>query len=61
MHENGYSEERAAEYIRQMMSSILYCHEHGVCHRDIKLENFVFEEASPSKAAAHSRKASPTP
>ena len=31
--------------MRGMHSAILYCHNHAVCHRDIKLENFVFERA----------------
>ena len=31
--------------MRGMHSAILYCHQHAVCHRDIKLENFVFERA----------------
>ena len=26
-----------------MLSSIMYCHKHGVVHRDIKLDNFIYE------------------
>ena len=40
-----YDEATAARLMRGMHSAILYCHQHGVCHRDIKLENFVFERA----------------
>eukprot|EP00908_Phaeocystis_cordata_P015030 Transcript_26144.p1 GENE.Transcript_26144~~Transcript_26144.p1 ORF type:complete len:525 (-),score=253.67 Transcript_26144:913-2487(-) len=38
-----YPEPLAAKYMRSMHSAILYCHNHSVCHRDIKLENFTFE------------------
>ena len=27
----------------KMIASILYCHERNVCHRDVKLDNFVYE------------------
>ena len=36
--------------MRGMHSAILYCHQHAVCHRDIKLENFVFERAGDQAA-----------
>jgi serine/threonine protein kinase len=26
-----------------MLSAVLYCHQHGVVHRDIKLDNFIYE------------------
>ena len=26
-----------------MISAIIYCHHHGVVHRDIKLDNFIYE------------------
>jgi len=28
--------------MRKIISAIAYCHSKGICHRDIKLENFVF-------------------
>jgi serine/threonine protein kinase len=28
----------------QMLSAVLYCHQHGVVHRDIKLDNFIYED-----------------
>lgn len=46
----GYSEALVAQYMRQMVSATLHCHEHGVVHRDIKLENFVFERAGDDAA-----------
>ena len=40
-----YSERDAAKVARQMLEAISYCHAHNVCHRDLKLENWVY--ASP--------------
>jgi len=39
-----YNEQLAVRYMRMMLSAVRYCHARGVCHRDIKLENFVFCE-----------------
>jgi serine/threonine protein kinase len=33
----------AARLMSKMIASILYCHERNVCHRDVKLDNFVYE------------------
>eukprot|EP00964_Phaeocystis_antarctica_P068083 scaffold41232_cov66-Phaeocystis_antarctica.AAC.4 len=33
----------AANIMSKMIASILYCHERNVCHRDVKLDNFVYE------------------
>jgi calcium-dependent protein kinase len=41
-----YSEKEAAEYFYHMCQSINYCHNHDICHRDLKLENFIFENVS---------------
>ena len=38
-----YTVHRAAIVIRTMLSAIAHCHEIGIVHRDLKLENFVFE------------------
>lgn len=38
-----YSERRAAQLMRQMMAAVAYCHAQGIAHRDLKLENFVFD------------------
>lgn len=35
------AEGEAREVFRQMLQAVEYCHAKGVCHRDIKLENFV--------------------
>jgi calcium-dependent protein kinase len=41
-----YSEERAAYICRQMVEAVTYCHSHNVCHRDLKLENWVYKDAN---------------
>lgn len=38
-----YSEQDAADAAYQMLLSINYIHGHGIVHRDIKLENFLYE------------------
>ena len=41
-HGGKYDEAGAANITRQMLSAVAHCHQLGICHRDIKLENFVF-------------------
>lgn len=43
-----YSERDSARILDQLLSAILYMHEHGVVHRDLKFENIMFENSSPS-------------
>ena len=42
-----FSEEIAANYMYQIMSAILTCHEREIVHRDLKPENILFTSESP--------------
>jgi calcium-dependent protein kinase len=48
--EGEYSQSRAAELFQQMAQAVNYCHQMGVVHRDLKLENFVFENKPASES-----------
>lgn len=51
--DSRYSEKDAAKVVRQMLKVAARCHLHGVVHRDMKPENFLFKstkEDSPLKA-----------
>jgi calcium-dependent protein kinase len=39
-----FSEEEASDALRQMLLALNYIHSHGIVHRDIKLENFVYDK-----------------
>lgn len=43
-HREGMDEASAATLVLKMLSAVLYCHHHGVVHRDIKLDNMLFED-----------------
>lgn len=44
---NGYLNEKIAmEYILQLTRAIGHCHHHGICHRDIKLQNVLLESSN---------------
>ena len=45
----AYSMRNVASLTEQMLSAIRYCHSKGIVHRDLKLENFVFESAKSSR------------
>ena len=42
-----YDEADAATLVHKMLSAVLYIHQHGVIHRDIKLDNFIYTNNSP--------------
>jgi len=39
-----FNERDAATVIKQLLSSVSYCHGHNICHRDIKPENVLLED-----------------
>lgn len=39
-----FREDRASMLMRDMLSAVNYLHENGIVHRDLKLENFLFED-----------------
>ena len=43
-----YTENQVVPVISQLCSAICFMHKHGVVHRDIKMENIMFETTSPS-------------
>ena len=38
-HSGGFSEELSRFYFKQFLEALQYCHERGIAHRDIKIEN----------------------
>jgi len=42
-----YTEKDAARVMGQLMSAVTYMHDHGIFHRDLKLENVMFETEAP--------------
>jgi len=42
----GINETDGARHITKMLSALCHCHEHNVVHRDVKLDNFVYENES---------------
>jgi len=37
-------ESQAFQLFKQMISALEFCHEHGICHHDVKLENCVIDK-----------------
>ena len=45
-----FNEPKAAEILRQILSALEACHKKGIVHRDLKLENILFDSSSPKGA-----------
>ena len=45
--DSKFTELKAADLVSKMLSSLNYIHLRRVCHRDLKLENFIFEHEGP--------------
>jgi calcium-dependent protein kinase len=43
-----FPEDEAKDVLRQMLLALNYIHSHGIVHRDIKLENFVYDKKDSS-------------
>jgi len=42
-----YSEDQCARLVKQMLAAVRYIHSKGIIHRDLKLENFLFDTTQP--------------
>ncbi|CDJ58125.1 CAM kinase, CDPK family, putative [Eimeria maxima] len=42
LQKRKYNEKDAAKIVWQMLAAVNHCHQHNICHRDIKLENWVY-------------------
>jgi len=45
--EEHYSEAQCARLVKQMLSAVRYIHSKSIVHRDLKLENFLFDSPGP--------------
>jgi len=43
---HSFSEARTRKLVHDMLGAVRYCHDHHIVHRDLKLENFLFENSS---------------
>ncbi len=44
-----FSEDNAADIMRQLLSAIVYCHERKIVHRDLKPENVLLEKTADDR------------
>lgn len=43
-----FSEKKAVEFMKQILSAVYYMHKNGICHRDLKPENMLYDTESNS-------------
>lgn len=48
-----YTQQVAASVFKQMVLAVNFCHQHGIVHRDLKLENFIITDYDPKSGAPH--------
>jgi len=46
--ERGINDWQAAFIMKQLLSAVNYCHSRGIVHRDLKVENILVKDVSPS-------------
>ena len=50
-----YTEKDAIVLVRKMLKALGYCHSKNICHRDLKLENFLFESEAEDAEVGEGR------
>lgn len=48
--ERGINDWQAAYIMKQVLSAVNYCHQRGIVHRDLKVENILVKDVSASSA-----------
>lgn len=46
----SFSEKQASEYMKQILSAVVYCHSKNIVHRDLKPENLLLDSKKPDAA-----------
>lgn len=44
---HGFDENRVADWMKQLLGAVYYCHKHRIVHRDLKPENLMLEDKAP--------------